>query len=145
MGMAKQARCLYDTTLHLVVAAVAHQSKVAIEGISAAAPVRCIGGGSKRGMQQPLARLRAVRADDLAGEINAAHHRLDDGFGGVERQAKAFGREALDALESGSQHLRAVVQQDEIIHITHIPRRAQHVQHELVERVEIHIGKKLAA
>jgi len=82
--------------------------------------------------------------DDVPHEVHAARHGLQDGLAGVELQVQA-GQVLLDGGAGGVEPLRAVVQQDEVVHIAHVVRRAQAVFDELVQVIEQHVGKELAA
>ena len=69
--------------------------------------------------------------------------RGDEGLARMQFETTTFQIQS-NAFPPFGKHSRIVVEQREIVHITHIPLGPQHLLAEMIQRVEIKIGEELA-
>lgn len=96
-----------------------------------------------QGTHAALSDQAMVRVEDGPQKVDALAAALEYHLVGVEYQSQPFLQEGGDALLMRDERCRVVRQQHEIIHVAQVATHLERVFDELVQFVEIDVGKKL--
>lgn len=99
---------------------------------------------SAQGAYRALPCQGVVGVHDTAQEVHALRAALHDDFVGVQCQAQLLMQKLFNARLPLHQGLGVVGQQNEVVHVAHITAHLELVFDELVQLVEVDVGKKLA-
>ena len=85
----------------------------------------------------------AAGEQDEAQESGGLAGGGDVGLRRVKEQAAPL-QKALDPFPPLGELIRIVVEEGEVVHVAHVPLRPQHLLAEVIEAVEVEVGKELA-
>ena len=97
-----------------------------------------------KGAHAALAREAVAGVDDAAQEVDALGASLQHGFVRVQGEAEALVQKRLDRQALPVEGGAVIAQQHEVVHIAQVGAHLEAVFHELVEFVEVDVGKELA-